>query len=171
MLCVPSDGLPATQHIAEAFAEVVRAGDVIVLTGDLGAGKTTFVRSLAAALGVTEPVTSPTFTLVHEYVGRLRVHHLDVYRLSSPEESDDLALAELLDDGGVCLIEWGNLIGSELPAQRLEITIALGDPAQPDARVFEFAGSEPEWTDRLARMADVLAARLAQPRHGAEACR
>lgn len=168
MLCVPSDGLLATQHIAEAFAEVVRSGDVVVLTGDLGAGKTTFVRSFAAALGVTEPVTSPTFTLVHEYVGRLRVHHLDVYRLSSPEEADDLALAELLDDGGVCLIEWGNLIGSELPAQRLEITIALGDPSQPDARVFEFSGSELEWADRLSQMANVLAAWPTRACHGVE---
>lgn len=121
---------------------------MIALNGDLGAGKTAFTRGFARALGVDEPVTSPTFTLVHEYVGRLAVHHLDVYRLGADGDVEDLAFAELLDDGGVTIIEWGDLIIRDLPADRLGVEIALGSPSRPDHRRLTFVGHG-AWASRL----------------------
>ena len=98
-----------TRALAARIAAVTVAGDLIVLLGDLGAGKTAFVQGLVAALDSPDPVTSPTFTIAQRYDGgRLTVHHLDVYRLAGPEEAADLALDELLDDDAVTVIEWGD---------------------------------------------------------------
>jgi len=149
VLCLPSDGLAATQRIARALAAVVGPGDVIVLNGDLGAGKTTFTQGFAAGLGVTEPVTSPTFTLVQEYVGAHRLHHLDLYRLSGPDEVQDLALDELLDDGGITIIEWGDRMAAQLPADRLTVSIELGPARCPDHRRFCLEPSGESWTSRI----------------------
>ena len=99
-----------TESLASAVARMCRPGDVIVLSGPMGAGKTAFVRGLAAGLGVSsdEHVTSPTFTLVHEYVtGRIPLHHADLYRLASTGEIADLGLAERADMGAVVVVEWG----------------------------------------------------------------
>lgn len=112
----------ATHDLAAAVAGLLGAGDVVVLTGDLGAGKTAFAKGLGAGLGVDEPVTSPTFTLADRHRGRdLWFHHLDVYRLDEPAEVGDLDLPELLEEGGVVAIEWGDRIASSLPADRLEV--------------------------------------------------
>jgi tRNA threonylcarbamoyladenosine biosynthesis protein TsaE len=117
-----------TRRVAGRLAEVLTAGDLILLVGDLGAGKTAFVQGLAAALDVQEPVTSPTFTLAHRYQGNgLRVHHLDVYRLESPDEAIDLGLAELLDDEAVTVVEWGDRLRPALPAELLEISFHFGE--------------------------------------------
>ena len=97
---------------------------VIALRGPLGAGKTTFAKGFARGLGVEETVTSPTFTIVSEYEGRLRLHHVDAYRLGGPEDFEGIGGDELLaDPGGVCLIEWSERIAEALP---------------PDASVVEF---------------------------------
>ena len=117
----------ATRAVGAALATVVRAGDLVVLAGELGAGKTAFTQGFAAALGVDEAVTSPTFTLVHEYHGKLKVHHLDVYRLERLGEVIDLGLGELLDDGGVTVIEWGDAVAAALPADYLEIELRFGE--------------------------------------------
>ncbi len=151
-----SDGPDATDRFARAVADVVRAGDVLVLTGDLGAGKTAFTRGFAAALGVVEPVTSPTFTLVHEYDGRLPIHHLDVYRLGQDGDVEDLAFVELLEDGGVTVIEWGNLIERDLPADRLELTFELGPPDRPDDRVITLVGHG-DWCSRVGALVEAAA--------------
>lgn len=98
-----------------------------MLVGDLGAGKTAFSKAFGAALGVTEPMTSPTFTLAREYQGRLTLHHLDVYRLEMMSEVLDLDLPDLLDSGGVVLIEWGDAILSTLPPDFLEVRFTFGD--------------------------------------------
>src|SRR5262245_18924853 len=98
----------ATYGLAAALEPLLRAGDLLLLTGDLGAGKTTFVRGLAAAMGVSARVTSPTFTLAHTYEGRLRLHHLDAYRLERRAELLDLDLPALLDDQAVVAVEWGD---------------------------------------------------------------
>src|SRR3954465_9577478 len=97
------------QDLGAAVAGLLSGGDVVVLTGDLGAGKTTFVQGAAAALGVTEPVVSPTFTLVREYRGSRPIHHVDVYRLDRIQDVIDLGVEELLDPEGVTFIEWGDL--------------------------------------------------------------
>jgi tRNA threonylcarbamoyladenosine biosynthesis protein TsaE len=120
-----------TRAIGAAIASTLRAGDVVVLTGDLGTGKTVVAQGVAAALGVDEPVVSPTFTLVREYSGRLPVRHLDVYRLDHVQEAIDLGIEELLDDG-VVLVEWGEGVRELLPADRLEVTLALLPPVEAD---------------------------------------
>ena len=137
-------GLGATQRLAESVAAVLRPGDVIGLDGDLGAGKTTFVRFLARALGVTTPVTSPTFTLANTYEAPqwpdrshpLVIHHIDAYRLEGDADADDLALGELLDSGGIVVVEWAERL--TLPADRLDLHFAYPPepntiPATPDA--------------------------------------
>ena len=104
-----------TRGIAQAIAKLVRAGDMIVLIGEMGSGKTTFSQHFAHALGVTEPVTSPTFNLLHNYVGsRLQLHHADLYRLERTGELDDLGLTDLQEAGGVMLVEWGDVVGDAL---------------------------------------------------------
>jgi tRNA threonylcarbamoyladenosine biosynthesis protein TsaE len=104
-----------TRDIATAIAKLVRAGDMIVLIGEMGSGKTTFSQHFAHALGVTEPVTSPTFNLLHNYAGgRLKLHHADLYRLERTGELDDLGLTDLQEAGGVMLVEWGDVVGDAL---------------------------------------------------------
>ena len=98
-----------TESVGAALGELLREGDLVVLGGDLGAGKTTFVKGVARALGVQEPVTSPTFTIVQEYDGPVPVAHVDIYRLDRVQELHDLGLEELLDDA-VVLVEWGDVV-------------------------------------------------------------
>jgi tRNA threonylcarbamoyladenosine biosynthesis protein TsaE len=119
----------ATKALATVVADHVRPGDLLLLVGDLGAGKTTFAQGFAKALGVEETVTSPTFTLARTYPGRLRMHHVDVYRLDRMAEVNDLALGELIDSNGVTLIEWGDAILAVLPRAYLEVRLELGDEA------------------------------------------
>ena len=118
----------ATREVAAALEPLLRPGDVVLLSGDLGAGKTVFTQGLAAALGVTEQVTSPTFTLAQSFQGRIRLHHLDVYRLDSLGEVLDLDLPELLDDDAVVCVEWGEVIIPELPRDFLRVRISLASP-------------------------------------------
>ncbi|HEY7073622.1 MAG TPA: tRNA (adenosine(37)-N6)-threonylcarbamoyltransferase complex ATPase subunit type 1 TsaE [Acidimicrobiales bacterium] len=116
-----------TQRLAAAVGMLARPGDLVVLAGDLGAGKTAFTQGFGRALDVTEPITSPTFTLAQQYDGRMVVHHLDVYRLEQLAEVADLGLSELLDDGGVVLIEWGDAILPVLPNDYLEVRLTFGE--------------------------------------------
>ena len=125
VLCCRTFGADHTRALGGALAALARTGDVIVLVGDLGAGKTVLVQGFAAALGVSTPVTSPTFTLANRYRGRLVVNHLDVYRFDHLYEAHDLALPELLDDG-VTLVEWGDKILPLLPPDHLAVTIRYG---------------------------------------------
>src|SRR5262245_15034902 len=108
-----------TRDVGEALATLLRPRDTIVLTGDLGAGKTTMVQGIGRGLGVEEHVASPTFTLVREYAGRLDVAHVDVYRLERMQDVVDLALDELGGPERVLLVEWGDAIQDVLPADRL----------------------------------------------------
>ncbi len=148
-----------TRALAAAVAELSRPGDLVLLTGDLGAGKTAFAQGFGRALGVDEPITSPTFTLVNRYDGRLTLHHLDVYRLDRLDEVADLALAELLDDEGVVLIEWGDMITPVLPADYLEIHISLGEG--DDDRHFALSTVGSRWSARRRALAAALAPWLA----------
>ncbi|MEL6981209.1 MAG: tRNA (adenosine(37)-N6)-threonylcarbamoyltransferase complex ATPase subunit type 1 TsaE, partial [Actinomycetota bacterium] len=108
-LRVASDGPERTQAFAAALAEVLVDGDLLVLTGDLGAGKTCFTQGLGAGLGIDDRITSPTFTLANRYRGRLILHHLDVYRLDGEADAADLDLDDLLESG-VTVIEWGDRV-------------------------------------------------------------
>ena len=135
-----------TRDVGSALSSLARPGDVIVLAGDLGAGKTAFVQGFGRGLGVTERITSPTFTLVHVYEGSLPIHHLDVYRLEQLSEALDLGLPEMLYEGGVVLIEWGDAIRPLLPHDYLEvrITFSPGD----DDRYLALNPVGPAWVPR-----------------------
>jgi tRNA threonylcarbamoyladenosine biosynthesis protein TsaE len=136
-----------TKSVGDALAAFLRRGDVVSLTGDLGAGKTTFVQGVARGLGVQEPVLSPTFTLVREYTGSLPVYHLDVYRLDRIQDVLDLGFEEILDRGGVVFIEWGDAIEALLPTSHLQVELTLFD-GDDSRRRLEFAGEGPEWAAR-----------------------
>jgi tRNA threonylcarbamoyl adenosine modification protein YjeE len=115
MLQLRSTSVADTHAIAAALAGMARAGDLIVLAGEMGSGKTAFAQGFAAALGVTEPITSPTYTLVHSYpIGRITLHHADIYRLTTLHEVADLALNELLEADGIVLVEWGDVVAASL---------------------------------------------------------
>jgi tRNA threonylcarbamoyladenosine biosynthesis protein TsaE len=148
-------GAEHTRGLAAALAELSRPGDVVLLAGDLGAGKTAFAQGFGRALGVDEAITSPTFTLVNRYDGRLPFYHLDVYRLDRLDEVADLGLAEFLDEGGVMLIEWGDTITPVLPADYLEVRIELGDG--DDDRTFELRTVGSRWAARQRALAAALA--------------
>ncbi|HEX6131713.1 MAG TPA: tRNA (adenosine(37)-N6)-threonylcarbamoyltransferase complex ATPase subunit type 1 TsaE [Actinomycetota bacterium] len=156
-----------TRAIGEALAGLLRPRDAVVLTGELGAGKTTLVRGIARGLGVEEHVASPTFTLVREYAGRLAVAHVDVYRLERVQDVVDLALDEVADGEAVLLVEWGDAVAELLPADRLriELTSAGGGP-RPGAGADGAAADEPRriaidavgpsWAERWAALASAL---------------
>ena len=126
-----ADSLASTHTIAAAIARLARPGDIIVLAGEMGAGKTAFAQGFGRALGVTEAITSPTFTLVHSHPvpgTKLTLHHADLYRLDSTFDVDDLALHELAEFGGIVLIEWGDVAASLL-GDHLEVRLGPRDPA------------------------------------------
>jgi len=144
----------ATRDLGHAVSSLARPGDVIVLAGDLGAGKTAFVQGFGRGLGVPDRITSPTFTLVHVYEGRLPVHHLDVYRLEQLSEALDLGLPEMLDEGGVVLVEWGDAILPVLPHDFLEVRLTFG--VGDDDRHVSFRVVGPAWAPRTDALAGVL---------------
>src|SRR5205809_7630190 len=117
-----------TEAIGARLAERLGPGDVVALTGELGAGKTCFTQGLARGLGVKGRAISPTFVLVNEYRGRLPVHHVDAYRTESLTELLDLGLEELIDGGGVTVIEWAERLEPLVPARAVRVNIAgVGD--------------------------------------------
>ena len=126
-----------TRAIGAAIAPLLRAGDALALTGELGAGKTTFAQGVAKGLGYAGPVVSPTFTLVREYrTDRLTLVHADVYRLDRVQDVVDLALHEFLDDDGVLLVEWGDAVEALLPTDHLvvELTVPGDGPGDREER-------------------------------------
>jgi tRNA threonylcarbamoyladenosine biosynthesis protein TsaE len=142
-----------TREVGAALAALLVPGDVISLTGDLGAGKTTFVQGAARGLGVEDPVASPTFVLVREYRGDLPVYHLDVYRLDRLQEVIELGFEDLLDPSGVMFIEWGDAIDALLPDEHLRVELRTSDG---DDRRLSFSGRGPRWAGRWERLEGVL---------------
>lgn len=141
--------LAATTSIAELIAPHCRAGDVLVLTGDLGAGKTTFTQSLARALGITAPVTSPTFVIAREYPGadgRPGLTHVDAYRVGSALELDDL---DVDVESNVVVVEWGEGLAERLGEDRLVIRIGRSDDPEDESRTFSFEPFGEHWTNAV----------------------
>jgi len=147
VLTARTSSVDATKELAGALAELARAGDLVVLVGELGAGKTAFTQGFGSGMGVVEQITSPTFALVQSYAGRLRLHHLDVYRLGHVNEALDLGLDELLDEGAVTLIEWGDTILRVLPQDFLEVHLLFGTEA--DERIVELVPIGTRWSARI----------------------
>ena len=167
-----------TRDLAAALAELARPSDLLVLVGDLGAGKTAFTQGFGRGLGIDEQITSPTFALVRSYTGRLDLYHLDVYRLEQVSEALDLGLSELLDDGSVTVIEWGDTIAPALPHDYLEVHLRFdvsdgpaptGESSAPAAgaavgsvevferRIVELRPIGPRWSARVRALGAALA--------------
>lgn len=134
MRIVETNSPEETWALAAELAAELAPGTVIALHGDLGAGKTCLVQGLAAALEIDEPITSPTYTLIGEYEGRLPLHHIDLYRLSGPEEALGLGLEEYFEADGITAIEWAERAEGLLPPDLLHIQIT----ANPETEVRTF---------------------------------
>jgi tRNA threonylcarbamoyladenosine biosynthesis protein TsaE len=150
-----------TRSVGEAFADLLRPRDAVILTGELGAGKTTLVQGIARGLGVTDSVVSPTFTLVREYRGRLEVAHVDVYRLERIQDVMDLGLEELGDGEAVLLVEWGDAVEEVLPADH--VTIELTGAEDDDARRLVFTPGGQTWVERWERLEQAMSRWTADP--------
>lgn len=154
-----------TQALAAIVAGLCGAGDVIVLAGELGAGKTAFAQGFAIGLGIEERVTSPTFTIVREYPGpRLSLLHLDVYRLDQLREVADLGVGEMLDEQAVMLVEWGDAVLPALGDQYLEIRITFG--SGDDDRVLALELSGATWQARQRPLVEALGPWMTSPGEG-----
>lgn len=132
-------------EFAKRIAEILKDGDVIALVGDLGTGKTTFVKEVAKNLGVREIVKSPTFNIVHEYYsGRLPLFHFDVYRLGSSDELYDIGFEDYIKKNGIKIIEWADLITAELPKEYIEIILYHKDEKHRVVDIKYFGAKERE---------------------------
>ena len=149
-----SKGVEDTRAAAAVIASLARRGDLILLVGELGVGKTAFAQGFARQIGVTSPVTSPTFTLVHRYSGDVVLNHVDVYRLDRLSEVTDLGLSEMLDEG-ITLIEWGDAVIPALPADFLEVRISYVEDEE-DARDIALSVVGPSWAGRVGAISAAL---------------
>lgn len=138
-----------TRALGAVIARELRGGDVVILSGELGAGKTTFVKGLVGSLDATVEVTSPTFALCHRYACSPPIAHVDCWRMKSTSELADLALEELLDDGWVALIEWGERLGGIFDDEALTVTMVTSG----DARVARLSTRNQRWSEISSRVA------------------
>ena len=166
--------LVETHAVAAAVAALARPGDLVVLSGEMGAGKTAFAQGFGLALGVSEPITSPTFTLVHSYelpryAPAETLHHADLYRLDRTTEVVDLALNELAEDDGIVLVEWGD-VADALFGDHLNVHLEIVDDADDvddeellsgegvTARLIELSASGSSWAGRWSRLVEACEA-------------
>ena len=112
-----------TLDVARSLGNTLSAGAVVALTGDLGAGKTVFAQGIAESLDIREQITSPTFTLINEYRGRLLLYHMDLYRLDSTREIEDIGIVDYLYGDGVCVIEWAEKLGELMPPDAIAVSL------------------------------------------------
>ena len=139
MMQITTHSADETQALGQKLASRLAPGDVIAYLGDLGAGKTAFTRGLAQGLGITDPVTSPTYTIVNEYLsGRIPLFHFDMYRLSSSDELFDIGWEDYLSRGGVCAVEWSENVEDALQ-DAIRVTIEK-DADEPDTRHITITG-------------------------------
>jgi tRNA threonylcarbamoyladenosine biosynthesis protein TsaE len=159
-------GAEETRGLAAAIARLCEPGDVLLLAGELGSGKTTFAQGFGRGLGVSEPITSPTFALVRQYrLGgdtpagdSLRtLLHADVYRLDHLAEIADLGLGELVEDGAVALVEWGDVAEPVLGNGALSLRLDPGPGEPDDRRMVTVLWAGPRWADRWERLSEVVA--------------
>ena len=138
-----TNSVQETEELGRRLAKTLYPGAVIAYTGDLGAGKTAFTRGLASGLGINTLVTSPTFTIVNEYEGgRLPLFHFDMYRLGSSDELFDIGWEDYLARGGVCAVEWSEIVDDALETDCIRVDIRRGDT--DDQRLICITGVVPE---------------------------
>lgn len=152
---IETDTADRTREVGQALSALLLPRDTVVLTGDLGAGKTTLVQGIGSGLGVEEHVASPTFTLVREYAGRLDVAHVDVYRLERVQDVVDLALDELGGPERVLLIEWGDAVQDLLPEDRLRVQLTT-DRSDTETRRILITAQGGSWAVRWERLEQAL---------------
>lgn len=138
MVKIRLKGLKETEEFGKKLGSILKGGDVLSLSGDLGAGKTTLTKSIGIGLGVEDYITSPTFTLINEYQGRVPLYHFDVYRLEGKEDLLDLGYEDYFYSNGVTIVEWGDRIEDILPEDRVNIEIEETD--QEDERIITISG-------------------------------
>lgn len=124
-LVLDQGGLEA---LAKSFGQLAEAGDIVCLTGDLGAGKTTFTKAFALGMDIAEHITSPTFTIIQEYDGKIPLYHFDVYRIDDPLELEEIGYEEYFFGKGVTIIEWADMIRDLIPEESLWIEIRTENP-------------------------------------------
>ena len=128
-----ADSLEKTNFLGRELAFLVLPGDLIALSGELGAGKTTFVKALAASLGIAEDdVSSPSYTLLNEYAGQIPMYHFDLYRLEGADDVDDLGFDEYMEGDGLAVVEWADVAPQILPSEYLEIKIMISGEESRD---------------------------------------
>jgi tRNA threonylcarbamoyladenosine biosynthesis protein TsaE len=152
---IVSETADRTREVGQALASMLEPRDTVVLTGDLGAGKTTLVQGIGRGLGVEDHVASPTFTLVREYTGRLDIAHVDVYRLERVQDVLDLALDEVGGTERVLLIEWGDAVSDLLPADRLRVELTT-ERTDAETRRIALTSQGRSWAVRWERLERVL---------------
>ncbi|MFD2172020.1 tRNA (adenosine(37)-N6)-threonylcarbamoyltransferase complex ATPase subunit type 1 TsaE [Tumebacillus lipolyticus] len=147
MLIYQTESVEQTQRVAKALGSMVQPGDLICLSGDLGAGKTTFTQGLACGLGVEEPVSSPTFTIIKEYdEGRIPLYHMDIYRLGERAAEEELGLDDYFFGAGVSVVEWAEWLEEVLPADRVQVML---QNLSAEGRKITFTATGPRSEARL----------------------
>ncbi len=125
-----------TFELGLRISQELKAGDTISLEGDLGTGKTALTKGIAAGLGISKPITSPTFTLVNSYNGRCILNHFDVYRIDDPDELLEIGWEEYFTDDAVCIVEWGDRILDILPENTIHIRLERDDKEADSRNIF-----------------------------------
>ena len=149
MFTIHSRSEEETIEIGERLAATLAGGEVLALTGELGAGKTVFVKGVARGLGIQDVITSPTFVLVKSYKGRLPLHHIDFYRLETVTDLETIGFEDFLEGDGIVAIEWAEKFIAELPKSFLQITFVYDGERE---RKIRFQSSDnPEWERRLSK--------------------
>lgn len=138
MLEIELNGLKSTEEFGEKLGRALKGGDLLCLTGGLGAGKTTLTKSIGVGLDVEDYITSPTFALINEYEGRVDLYHFDVYRLENEEDLFDLGYEDYFYSDGVTIVEWGNKVEELLPLDRINVHIKKGQ--ELEERIVSLSG-------------------------------
>jgi len=137
MLTINTNNSDRTKELGIDIGKLLSSGDIICLSGDLGTGKTTFVNGLANGLEIKEYITSPTFTIVNEYVGKYKLYHFDVYRINDPEELYNIGFDEYIYSEDISVIEWAELVSEIVPKEKLWIKITKNTDISDEYRKFE----------------------------------
>lgn len=149
-----TDSEKETEKLGEKLGKILKPGTIILIRGDLGAGKTVLSRGIARGLGIEEAITSPTFTLVHQYKGRLPLYHFDIYRIGDPEEMYDIGYEEFFYGDGVTVVEWPEKMEWLLPDEYLEIKIERLPSNGQDVRRISIAGKGAQYENLEGELAE-----------------